>query len=133
MIECVHGLLDRLIECIGVWEGLVCEMMRLEVTPDALDFVQLWRVFGQPLDGEPVSAGGERRARELAGVDGTIVLDQDQRLGGRLSRLGAIEPVQLFKMGDEVAAALGRAGVHDELARDVIERTEPVRNSVCGA
>ena len=27
-------------------------------------------------------------------------------------------------MGDEVAAALGRAGVHDELTRDVIERTQ---------
>jgi len=25
-------------------------------------------------------------------------------------------------MGDKVAASLGRAGVHDELARDVIKR-----------
>jgi hypothetical protein len=53
-------------------------------------------------------------------VDGAIVQNQDHRLD-KLARLGTIELVQLFDMGDEVAAALGRAGVHDEPTRDVIE------------
>jgi len=37
----MHGLVDRPIECGGVGEGLMGEMMRLEVTPDGLDVVQL--------------------------------------------------------------------------------------------
>ena len=52
----------------------------------------------------------QRGEGELAGVYRAIVLDQDHRLGG-LAGLGTVEPVQLFKMGDEVTAALGRAGV----------------------
>ena len=97
--------------------------MRLEVVPDDLDVIEFGRVFGQPLDGEPVCAGGERRARELAGMDRAIVLDQHDRLDPPPG-LRTIEPVELFEMGDEIAAALGRAGVDDELARDVIERTQ---------
>jgi len=53
-------------------------------------------------------------------VDRTIILDQHHRVG-RLAGLGTIKPIQLLKVGDEVAAALGWAGVHDELACDVIE------------
>ena len=58
------------------------EMMRLEVAPDGLDVVQFRGVFGQPLDGEPMRAGGERCERELAGVDRAIVLDQHHRREG---------------------------------------------------
>ena len=32
--------------------------------------------------------------------------------------------IELLEMGHEVAAALGRTGMDDELARDVIERTQ---------
>ena len=38
-IEGVNGLMDCGIECIGVGEGLMREMMRLEVAPDAFDVV----------------------------------------------------------------------------------------------
>ena len=38
-IEGVNGLMDCGIECIGVGEGLMGEMMRLEVAPDAFDVV----------------------------------------------------------------------------------------------
>ena len=38
-IEGVNGLMDSGIECIGVGEGLMGEMMRLEVAPDAFDVV----------------------------------------------------------------------------------------------
>ena len=99
------------------------EMMRLEVAPHGLNVVQFGRIFGQPLDGEPVRPGGQRRQGELAGVDRTIVLDQHHRLGG-LTRLGTITPVELLKMGDKVAAPLGRAGMDNELAGEVIERAQ---------
>ena len=104
-------------------EGLMGEVMGLEVVPDHLDVVQFRRVFWQPLDGEPVCAGGQRGERELAGVDRTIVLDQHHRLG-LSSGLRTKETFELLEMGDEIAAALGRAGMDDELARDVIERAQ---------
>jgi hypothetical protein len=45
-----------------IGEGLMGEVMRLEIVPDDLDVVELGRVFGQPLNGEPVCPGGKRRA-----------------------------------------------------------------------
>src|SRR5208282_2846056 len=75
------------------------------------------------LDGEPVCAGGKGRHRELARVDRAIVLYEDHRLGG-LAGPGTKKPIELLEMGDEIAAALGRTGVDDELARDVIERPQ---------
>jgi hypothetical protein len=68
-----------------------------------------------------VSTGGQRRQRKSAGMDRAIVLDQHDRFD-RLSGPGTIKPVELLEMGDKVAASLGRAGVDDELARDVIKR-----------
>ncbi len=115
--------MDRVVEFAWVSEGLMREMMRFEVMPDAFDVVQFGRIFGQPLDDEPVGAGRQRCQRELAGMDRPIVLDQHHRLDG-LPGLRAMEPVELLEMGDEVAAALGRAGVHDKLACEVIERTQ---------
>ena len=40
------------------------------------------------------------------------------------TRLRSKETVELLQMCDEIAAALGRAGMDDELARDVIERPQ---------
>jgi hypothetical protein len=60
--------MDRPIECISVREGLMGEMMRLEIMPDGLDVVQFRRILGQPLDGKPMRTGGKRCQRELAGV-----------------------------------------------------------------
>ena len=59
--------------------------------------------------------GGQRGQGELAGVDRTIVLDQRHRLDG-LAGPGTIKAIQLLEMGDKVAAALRRTGMHDELA-----------------
>ena len=101
----------------------MCQVMRLEVVPDRLDVVEFRRILGQPLDGEPVCAAGKRRHRELARVDRAIVLHENHRLGG-LAGPGTKEPIELLEMGDEIAAALGRTGVDDELARDVIERPQ---------
>ena len=62
-------------------EGLVGEVMGLKIAPDRLDFIEFGGVFRQPLDGEPVCAGGQGGERPFAGVDRTIVLDQHDRLG----------------------------------------------------
>ena len=112
--------MDGLVERVGIGEGLVGKVVGLEIAPDGFDVVQLRRVFGQPLDGEPMGPGGECSLREFAGMDWTIVLDQHHRL----CRLRTVEPVQLFGMGNEVTAPLGLRGVHDELARLVIERSQ---------
>lgn len=97
--------------------------MGLEVTPDTLDVIQLRCVLGQPLDGQPMRTRGECGPGEFADVDGTVVQHQHHRFG-RLAWSGAIQPIQLFEMADEVAASLGRTAVHDELVRDVIERAQ---------
>src|SRR5208337_3978538 len=79
-VEVFDGRVDGFVECGDVGEGLMGEMMRLEVMPDDFDVVEFGRVFGQPLDGEPVGAGGEGRQREFADVDRPIVLDKHDRL-----------------------------------------------------
>ena len=68
------------------------------------------RVFGQPLDGEPLRAGGECLAREFARVDPAVVLDQHNRFDGQTS-LWTADLIELLQMCDEVAARLGRAGM----------------------
>ena len=64
-VEIGDGVMDGLVERGGVGEGLVGEMMGLEVAPDELDIVEFGRVFGQPFDGEPVCAGGQGGERAL--------------------------------------------------------------------
>src|SRR5882757_2076426 len=123
MVEVLDGCVDGLVERGDIGEGLMGEMMRLEVVPDDFDVVELWGVLWQPLDGEPVRASREGRERELTDVDRPIVLDQHDRPGGPTG-LGAVEVVELLEMGHKVGAALGRAGMDDELARDVIERAQ---------
>ena len=97
--------------------------MRLEVAPDDFDVVEFGRVLWQPFYSEPVRASRESRFRELAGMDRPIVQDKHNRLGWPTGH-GAEELVELLQMGDEIAAALGWAGVDDELARAVIERAQ---------
>src|ERR1700736_3842577 len=108
---------SRALTSVKVW------VKGLKIAPDRLDFIEFGGVFRQPLDGEPMCAGGQGGERAFAGVDRTIVLDQHDRLG--LSPgLRSKETVELLQMGDEIAAALGRAGMDDELARDGIERPQ---------
>ena len=77
---------------------------------------------GTYLGGHSTVSQCARAARAaLAGVDRAVVLDQHDRLG-LAPRLRAEEMIDLLKMGDEVTAALGGAGMHDELACEVIER-----------
>jgi len=69
LVAGVDGGVDGLVERVDILEGLVGEMVGLEVAPDRFDVVEFGRVFGQPLDGKPVGTGRQRRAGELAGVD----------------------------------------------------------------
>jgi O-acetylhomoserine (thiol)-lyase len=117
------GVMDGLVERDDVCEGLVGEVMGLKIAPDRLDFIEFGGVFRQPLDGEPVGTSRQGGERAFAGVDRTIVLGQHDRLG--LSPgLRSKQTVELLQMGDEIAAALGWAGVDDELTRGVIERPQ---------
>ena len=115
--------MDSLVKRGSISEGLMGEMMRLEVVPDDLNVVEFGRIFGQPFDRDPVRAGGKGRHRSLARMDRPIVLNQHDRRE-RPAGHRTVEQVKLLKMSDEVTAALGRTGVDDELARDVIERTQ---------
>ena len=95
-IEVLHGFVDRAVQVFSVGKGLMRQVMRLEIMPDDLNVVEFRSILGQPLDGEPVSAGSQRSKRELAGVDRTIVLDDDHRLGG-LAGLGTVKPIELLE------------------------------------
>src|SRR5271169_4570495 len=56
LVQGLHGCVDCAIESDVVGEGVVGEMVRLEIMPDDLDVVELGCVFRQPLDGKPVLA-----------------------------------------------------------------------------
>jgi len=124
LVQSFDGCVDFAVESVGIGEGLMGQMMRLEIVPDNLDIVELGRVLRQPLDGQPVLARIECRQGKLADVDRPIVLDQHDRLG-RASRLGAVEAVDLLQMRNEVAAALGPARVNNEATRDAGSAPEP--------
>jgi hypothetical protein len=49
-VERDDGLMDRAVEVIRAGEGLVSQVMPLQVAPDPFDVVQLRSVFRQPLD-----------------------------------------------------------------------------------
>src|SRR5271167_380479 len=113
--------MDGLIEDIGISEGLMGEMVSLQVTPDDLDVIEFRRIFRQPLNGKPMGALGERRPRCLADVDRAVVEHNDGRLRRR-SGLWAVEAVDGLQVRDEVGAAFGAGGGDDEPALGPIER-----------
>jgi len=56
-------------------------------------------------------------------MDRSIVFDQHNGFDLPAGH-GAIESIELLEMRHEICAAFGWTGVDDELARDVIERTQ---------
>ena len=58
-IEFPDGIVDGAIKVIRTGERPVSEVMPLQVAPDPFDIVELWSVFRQPLDPEPVGARRE--------------------------------------------------------------------------
>src|SRR3954454_17919169 len=122
-IEFHHGVLDGAVEVIRTVERLMGEVMPLQVAPETLDVVQLRSIFRQPLDPEPGGALGEGRAACLAGMDRAVVENEHDRLE-HAAELGAIAPIDLLQESDEVRAALGPAGAHDELAMRPVQPPE---------
>lgn len=98
--------MDSLVEKRWVSEGLVRQMTSLQITPDDLDVIEFGRIFGQPLDREPVGTLCERRRCRFADVDRAVVEHQNDGPGWRRG-LWAVEAVEDLQMGDEIGAALG--------------------------
>ena len=99
-VELHDGLMDRVIEVFGAREGLVSELVSLQVAPELFDVVELRSVFGQPLDPEPVGTFGKSRLASLAGMDRAVVEDEHDRLE-RDPELGPEAPVNLLQESDE--------------------------------
>src|SRR3974390_164821 len=113
--------MNGLFEYIWVSEGLMRQMMGLQVTPDDLDVIEFGRIFRQPLDREPMGTLGKRCRCRLADVDRAIVEHQNNRLDRR-SGLRAVEAIENLQMGNEVCAALGTRGGDNEPALHPVER-----------
>lgn len=111
------------VEVVGVGEGLVGEMVGFEIAPDGFDVVEFGRVLGQPFDGEPMGAGGKRGDAGLAHVDRAVVEHDDDR-PDRQAWPRAIKAVEPPQQRNEIGAALGFAGVHDEPASGVVEHPD---------
>jgi hypothetical protein len=111
------------VEVVGVGEGLVGEMVGFEIAPDGFDVVEFGRVLGQPFDGEPMGAGGKRGDAGLAHVDRAVV-EHDDDWPDRQAWPRAIKAVEPPQQRNEIGAALGFAGMHDEPASGVVERPD---------
>ena len=94
-VQGLDGGVDGLVEEVCVCEGLMGKKVGLEVSPDGFDIVEFGRVFGQPLDAQPMGARGQRGLGRLAGMDRAVVEDDyDGPLA--LTGLGAVEMVKFF-------------------------------------
>src|SRR4051794_39083329 len=80
LVQGGDGLMENLIERFGVTEGLVGQVMPLQIGPTALDVVQFGSVFGPPFEGEPGTLA-QGLGGQPAGVDRTVIKHQDHGLG----------------------------------------------------
>jgi hypothetical protein len=117
------GFVDGLVEVFRSGEGLVGEVMPLHIAPSLLDVVECGGVLWQPFDPEPVCPLGECGCGCLAGVDGTVIEDEPNRLDAPAG-LGAVAAVEGLQKRDEAGAALGAAGLTDKPASGPVEHAE---------
>src|SRR3712207_759130 len=115
-IERHDGLVDGSIQVFGSREGLTSKMMTLQVAPEFFDVIELWSIFRQPLDPEPVRPLLKRGPRQLAGVDRAVVHDQANRLD-RGAGHGTIAAVALLPKRDAVRTPAGSAGAPGGVAK----------------
>ena len=120
VVEAGDSVRDSASESVDIGEGMVGEIMLLEVAPASLDVIQFRGVFRQPFEGEP-RARGEGLCCQLAGVDRPVVEHRDQRPGAFGDAVGGAE---LVEQGDKVGGALGGAGVHEQAPARRIEGPE---------
>src|SRR5215211_6697788 len=110
VVEAGDSIMNGAVESVEIGEGMVGEIMLLEVTPASLDVIQLGGVFRQPFEGEPGALGKCARCQPAA-VDRPVVENRDQGPG---AFGGAIGSAKLVEQGNKVGRALGGAGVHDQ-------------------
>jgi hypothetical protein len=122
-VQVFDCLVNGRIEFDDAGECLMSQVVRLQIVPDDLNVVQFGRIFRQPFNGQPVCASGKGSPCKLADVDWPIILDQHDRLA-RSARNRAIKSVDLLEMRHEVAAALGRTGMHGQFVRHMIKRAQ---------
>src|ERR687884_70840 len=111
VVETGDSIGDGAFESVGIGEGVVGELMLLEVAPASFDVVEFGSVFRQPFEGEP-RARGERLCCQLAGMDRPVVENRDQGPG---AFGGAVGGAELVEQGDKVGGTLGGAGMHEKL------------------
>jgi hypothetical protein len=119
-VEFGDGVVNALIQIVGGGEGLMSQLMTLQITPNSLDIIEFGGVFWQPLDGQPVRPCRQGCRGCLAGMDRTVVENQHGWLAHR-AWPGAVEAIDLLQQRDEVRAALGPAGVYDQLTSGPVE------------
>src|SRR5215217_8199207 len=119
-VEFSDGVVNALIQIVGGGEGLMGQLMTLQITPNPLDIIEFGGVFWQPLDAQPVRPCRQGCRGCRAGMDRTVVENQHGWLGRR-ARPGAVEAIDLLQQRDEVRAALGPAGVHDQFTSGPVE------------
>src|ERR1700756_5902039 len=90
-VELGNRVMDAVLQVVCSGEGLMSEMVLLQVAPDFFDVVELRGVFRQPFDRQPMRPLGESGTCRLAGMDRTAVRGQPGRLGGH-ARLGPRAP-----------------------------------------
>src|SRR5262245_24792402 len=113
--------MNCLVENIGIGEGLMGEIVSLEIMPNDLDIIEFRCIFRQPFGGEPVGALGESCQGRLARMDRAVVEHDDSRRALRTG-LGAIAMIEGLEMGDEIGAAFGCRGGNDQLALLPVKR-----------
>src|SRR3954468_8727102 len=101
----------------------MCEVVALYIAPAILDLVQLGGIFRQPLDGQPVRSRRQRGAARLAGVDWSIIEHQHDWHADH-SRPRSVTTAEFAQQVDEVAAALGPAGMDQQFAGRPIEHAQ---------
>src|SRR5216683_3329581 len=111
--------MDGLVEMIDIDEGLMRKEVAFQIAPGSLDVVQFRGVFRQPFNGQPIPVS-ERGPRGLAGMDGAIVENKDDRF---VAPAGAL-PVARVAAAEEcnnAAPAPGGAGIDGELRVSAVE------------
>src|SRR5512144_2664830 len=121
-VEVIDGGMDGLVEMIEVAKGLMGEEMPFEVAPEMFDLIQFGSVLRQPFDAQPWPRF-ERGPRRLAGMDGTVVDNEDDGLD-LPAGAWAIDLVEPRQEGDEIAASLAATGLDDERAGGEVERAD---------
>ena len=90
VVQSFDRRVDSAIKRFDIGERLMGQMTCFEIVPDDLNVIEFGRVFGKPLDGQPMLARIERRPGDFADMDRPIILDQHDgscraRAGGQRS------------------------------------------------